>query len=223
MNNEIEVDFLEPGLAIVISSLENVEAELKNKKELTSLLDNLNEVEELEDLTKLLNKLNDIEKDLLKEIKSLNHKEEFEIISDLQIAIAMSKFLAPNEFLFKFTDSIEAKSKANEIIVNQENILEIFKEIIIKKVNEVYSESLSKFKNVYDNENEFIKVLKIAFEESNLNDLREASKLMINLLKIDRTINDEKKYEFLELLNKAESLINLIDIWSQYEMDFEEE
>ncbi|AAT75717.1 unknown protein [Mesoplasma florum L1] len=223
MNNEIEVDFLEPGLAIVISSLENVEAELKNKKELTSLLDNLNEVEELEDLTKLLNKLNDIEKDLLKEIKSLNHKEEFEIISDLQIAIAMSNFLAPNEFLFEFTDSIEAKSKANEIIVNQENILEIFKEIIIKKVNEVYGESLSKFKNVYDNENEFIKVLKIAFEESNLNDLREASKLMINLLKIDRTINDEKKYEFLEILNKAESLINLIDIWSQYEMDFEEE
>ncbi|ATQ35519.1 hypothetical protein MENTO_v1c03730 [Mesoplasma entomophilum] len=219
MNNEIEIDFLEPGLAIIISSLENIEAELKNNKELTFLLDDLNEVEELEDLAKLLTKLKSLEKQLLSEIKALNHLEEFDIVSDLQIATAMSDFLAADEFLFKFTELVETK----DIVVTQENILEIFKEEIIKQVNKIYKEAISKLKNIYDNENEFMKVLKIATDESNLNDLREASKLMINLLKIERTVSEEKKYEILAILNKAESLINLIDIWSQYEIDFEEE
>ncbi|AVN60368.1 hypothetical protein CG007_01890 [Mesoplasma entomophilum] len=219
MNNEIEIDFLEPGLAIIISSLENIEAELKNNKELTFLLDDLNEVEELEDLAKLLTKLKSLEKQLLSEIKALNHLEEFDIVSDLQIATAMSDFLAADEFLFKFTELVETK----DIVVTQENILEIFKEEIIKQVNKIYKEAISKLKNIYDNENEFMKVLKIATDESNLNDLREASKLMINLLKIERAVSEEKKYEILAILNKAESLINLIDIWSQYEIDFEEE
>ncbi|ATZ20885.1 hypothetical protein [Mesoplasma coleopterae] len=219
MNNEIEIDFLEPGLAIIISSLENIEAELKNNKELTFLLDELNEVEELEDLVKMLTRLKSLEKQLLLEIKALNHMEEFDIVSDLQVASAMSDFLTPDEFLFKFTELVETK----DIVVTQENILEIFKEEIIKQVNKIYKDTISELNNIFDNENEFVKILKIGSEEKNLNDLREASKLAINLLKIERRIDKEKKYEILSILNRAESLISLIDIWSQYEMGFEEE
>ncbi|ATZ18043.1 hypothetical protein [Mesoplasma melaleucae] len=223
MNNEIEIDFLEPSLAIIISSLENIETELKSNDHLTKILDQLNEVEEINELSKILANFKKLEKELLSQIKALKYKEEFDIICDLQIASAMSNYLGSDKFLFKFTDSLEARAQAKELIITQENILEIYKEEIILQINKIYTEAILKFKNVFNNDHEFMKVLKIAAEENNLNDLREASKLLVNILKIERTIDDVKKYELLEVLNKAESLVNLIDIWSQYEMDFEEE
>lgn len=223
MNNEIEIDFLQPSLAIIISSLENIEAELKNNNNLTKILDQLNEVEEINELVKILSEFKKLKHELLDQIKQLKHKEEFDIICDLQIASAMSEFLNTDQFLFKFTDSLEARLQAKEVIITQENILEIYKEEIILQINKFYTQAILIFKNVFNNEHEFMKVLKIAAEENNLNDLREASKLLINILKIERTIDNIKKYELLEILNKAEVLINLIDIWSQYEMDFEEE
>ncbi|ASZ09123.1 hypothetical protein CK556_01975 [Mesoplasma chauliocola] len=221
MKNEIEIDFLEPGLAIIISSLENVEEALKNNKELTKTLDKLNEVEEVEDLFEILNTFKSFEVELENQIRALKHKDEFELICNLQIASSMADFLKPDNFLFKFTDSIE--DGAEKSLVTQENILEIYKEEIINKINIIYSESVLKFKNIFSDEVEFTKVLKIASEENNLNDLREASKILINILKIEKTVNDDNKYELLKELNASECLINLVDIWNQYEMDFEEE
>lgn len=224
MNKEIEIDFLEPSLAIMITNLEVIEYAFENEKKqnirLSDLLDKLNEVEELEHLRVFIKQLHDLKVELKKEILTLKTQDTFELITALQTTISISHFLSEEEFLFGHIENIQKMIEQNEI-KDEYQIFENYKSLIIEKINDINAQTLLDFQKSFDDKNELIMVLKATNNETDLNNLREASKILINILKINFDFNDKSSIIHLTSLISVDVLINLIDLWSEFELEEE--
>ncbi|PPE06307.1 hypothetical protein [Mesoplasma corruscae] len=222
MNKEVEIDFLEPSLSIIISNLEEIEYELEKSssinKDFINLIDKFNEVEELSELRNLFDELKKQAPEIKKTISKLEIEDKYETLISLYSATLTSEFLHENEFLFNHIEEVQ-KLIESKVVNDDYEIFENYKTIIIAKINELYAKALIIFEQQPKQDNEILKILKIAQEETNLNDLREASKLLIGILKIIFKYDDLKSEELLISLVKADVLISLIDLWSEFELE----
>ncbi|WP_031542864.1 hypothetical protein [Mesoplasma photuris] len=225
-NNEIELGFFEPGLALVIANLELLEEELiqekSNVQKLTILLDKFSEVDDLNAFDQLVNQLDDLEKTLRPEILNLIDVDRVKLISYLDLATTLANNLKTNGELISYAATLEDMIAKKEIKNDEEIIFDLYKDLIIKKVNDLYVSIKPAIDHELSNSEEFKKVINIMSEEKTIQDLIEGSELLFNMFGLEEEINDQTTQEYFKLINEAQALITMLNFWEQDDIDEEE-
>ncbi|KNG79702.1 hypothetical protein [Mycoplasma sp. HU2014] len=217
-HQEIELDFFEPSLGLIIANLDNVLDELNkdnnNYKQLENLINEFENIENLDNWDELVNKLEKLELQIIKELLNIKDSSMFNLISSLQISKHLAFLLKQNNFVFKNLNDLEMNAKALKWTSQQEYI-DFYKQVITNQVNDVLKEHKLLFEQLNSQKDEFKKVYNLLISEQNFDDLLEGNKILIDILKLNINLNDTLDLKRLDILNKVEAYLEFINFWQQ--------
>ncbi|AGJ90701.1 hypothetical protein [Mycoplasma putrefaciens] len=215
--SEVELDFFEPSLAIIITNLDylltnlNLNKQDKLNQQLEKILVEFEEIADLDLWDQLANKLEKLESEIVKELLKIKDSGLFNLICAFQISKSLALLLKQNSFIFKGLDSLEQTLKTT----NQQDYLDYFKKLVVSKVNEILKENKPIFNNLISSKDEFKKVYQILCDETNFDDLFEGNQLLIEILRTNLDFANQTDLRQLNTLVKIQAYLDFINFWQQ--------
>ncbi|AJM71883.1 hypothetical protein [Mycoplasma yeatsii] len=217
-HQEVELDFFEPSLGLIIANLDNVLDELNkdnnNYIQLENLINEFENIESLDNWDQLVNKLEKLEDLIINELVNIKDSSVFNLISSLQISKHLAFLLKQNNFVFKQLDELENNSNAMKWN-HQQDYIDFYKQVIVEKSNQLLKENKQLFEQLNSKKDEFKKVYNVLISEQVFDDLLEGNKLLIDILKLNINFNDILDLKRLSILNKIQAYLEFINFWQQ--------
>ncbi|ATZ18775.1 hypothetical protein ESOMN_v1c03930 [Williamsoniiplasma somnilux] len=221
IKEELEVNFFEPALGLIITNLEFLEDELnqesKNVKFISKFIDNLNELDDYDDFDNLVKKFEIIENEIIDVIKQTRDADKYMLLDNFFTAkTLLNEMISQGSFMDKAL-SFEEQENISEI-----ELIKEMKKFVISQANIWYQNLDNKDQNDFNISNEFAKVLNILIKEKDFVDFKEANDMLVQLFVLDNKItlnNFAYIEEIFAKLIKTKALITLIDFWEQGETD----
>ncbi|MDQ0567858.1 hypothetical protein [Mycoplasma yeatsii] len=217
-HQEVELDFFEPSLGLIIANLDNVLDELNkdnnNYIQLENLINEFENIESLDNWDQLVNKLEKLEDLIINELVNIKDSSVFNLISCLQISKHLAFLLKQNNFVFKQLDDLENNTNAMKWN-HQQDYIDFYKQVIVEKSNQLLKENKQLFEQLISQKDEFKKVYNVLISEQNFDDLLEGNKLLIDILKLNINFNDILNLKRLSILNKVQAYLEFINFWQQ--------
>ncbi|PPE05180.1 hypothetical protein [Williamsoniiplasma lucivorax] len=221
---ELELNFFEPALGLIITNLEFLEEELIEEKiatkKLKQLIDNFHELERIEDFDVLAETLTILGTELKAVIVAQPNLDQFKVMSYLDLAINLAQALKTDGQL----SQIILEIANNPEVATEEDVIELTKE----HVNHLLKANYLSIQEILDQgfkvEDAFIKILKILIKEDNFNEFSEGNSILIELLTNQFKLKNDNVCDIFNYLIGNEGIILLINFWQQglIEMDCED-
>ncbi|AVP49154.1 hypothetical protein [Williamsoniiplasma luminosum] len=219
---ELELNFFEPALGLIIANLEFLEEELRQEQVDTSrlniLIDNFNDLEKLEDFECTAETLVNLAKDFEKTIASKANLDQFKVMSYLYLATNLAKILENDGQLNEIISNID-----NDENETEEQIIEFSKAQVIELIKEKYLLIKDEINQGLKVDDAFNKVLNILIKEEDFNEFNEGNSILIELLMNQFKIKESNIAQIFNWLIFNESIILLINFWEQSLSEMDEE
>ncbi|ATZ17353.1 hypothetical protein ELUMI_v1c06310 [Williamsoniiplasma luminosum] len=219
---ELELNFFEPALGLIIANLEFLEEELRQEQVDTSrlniLIDNFNDLEKLEDFECTAETLVNLAKDFEKTIASKANLDQFKVMSYLYLATNLAKILENDGQLNEIISNID-----NDENETEEQIIEFSKAQVIELIKEKYLSIKNEINQGLKVDDAFNKVLNILIKEEDFNEFNEGNSILIELLMNQFKIKESNIAQIFNWLIFNESIILLINFWEQSLSEMDEE